>query len=361
MTRYYLCVSGVVIAFVMLWGAGAYFVDSPTISVPVEELKCMAFPAGAKIDWRSEGWAESRIGEWGIPAIPDIRRRRERKVILWGDSYVQGLQVSDDDKMAQILTTALKVRGYPFLAVSAGFAGQSAADYLTRIPVYENRLSDVTAHVVVIGHLEDLLPDQSSARYARFVSSPEYSIIEKPLLSISKRKALGYQWAVRLRANGLWSMIRRTNQLRPLRFRWGPLRGEGAACSRETGADAEKSFEYLARRFRASTRLPLILVYIPTIPRLEHNGWALADENAELAGKMTSIFQEAGWIVVNMEETFRHYFSSSLRPTRGFPNSKPGAGHLNKYGHRLVGEAIADVLDPLLEDITSRNKAAPSL
>jgi hypothetical protein len=68
--------------------------------------------------------------------VEDIRAIQRPKMILWGDSYVQALQVDDDRKMAQQINRILARDGNPpVFAVGEGQAGQSVADYLFGIRV----------------------------------------------------------------------------------------------------------------------------------------------------------------------------------------------------------------------------------
>lgn len=337
---------GIFVAGMILWILGAVFCNSPFILVPHEELQTMGYPAGSRIVWRTEGWGAGRFGKWWISAIPDIESRTEKKIILWGDSYVEAHQVDDGKRMAQQLTGLLNGCGETnFLAVSAGLSGQSVADYLTKIPVYEKMVPSICAHVIVIGQIEDFFPNHPPAHFSRFIATPEPHITPARLHRPSRVKWLVYQWGRRLRANGALSLLRNCSNGMNLRFSMGPL-SQNMTVRKEppSNMEIEQWFNFYAKAFRRTTDKPLILVYLPTVPRLEGNSWSFADENQGLADQMERVFTAAGWSVINMRDHFIQEFRSADLLPRGFPNSKPGAGHLNDVGHHLVADALAESL-----------------
>jgi hypothetical protein len=335
---------GIFAALALLWLAGAWFCNTPYILVSYPELQTVGYPEGSELVWRSEGNGKSRSGVWGGAAVPDIRTHLEPKIILWGDSFVEALQVDDDKKTAQQTTRLLSEKGRTnLLAVGAGVAGQSAADYLLRIPVYEKQIGPVIAHVVVVGQMEDLFPDQASARFSKFVSKPELSIIPAAPRNPSQAKQLIYRWGVKLHANGLLSVLRNSADGFNLRFKMGPVaKHRKEAQTTPSTSELDEWFRFLACRFRQATDKPLVLVYAPTVPRLEGNCWSLEDSDAETAARMETVFSENGWIVINMQKQFVRQSNTTGLSPRGFSNTRPGSGHLNEKGHRLVAETLAE-------------------
>lgn len=348
--------AGIAASIILLWLAGALFCNSPYILVPHADLKTMGYPEGSRLIWRSEGFGGSRFGKWGVAAISNICNRNEGKVVLWGDSFVEALQVDDDKKMAQQVSRLLVEKGQTnLLAVGAGLSGQSCADYLLKISVYEKQMSPVAAHVVVIGQIEDLFPDQPTALFARFVSKPDLHIVPTELYNPSRLKWQAYCWGSQSHANGLLSVLRSCSSGADLRFKMGPIKKVvQKEQNQKSAADLEVWFGFYAREFKLVTDKPLILVYVPTTPRLEGNRWILSDEDDDAARCMERIFRQQGWTVINMKDRFDVYFAGTGSVPRGFSNTQPGAGHLNEAGHRLVAEAVSDALADIVLPVNSR-------
>jgi len=340
-------IAAILVAMILLWIAGALFCNAPFIMVPHAALQTMGYPEGSRVVWRTEGWGTGRFGKWGVSGIPDIETRSEQKVVLWGDSYVEAHQVDDEKRTAHQLTQLLDLHGAgAALAVNAGFSGQSVADYPIKIPVYEKQMPPIAAHVVVIGQIEDFFPNDPPVYFSRFATDPEPQIIPAKLRDPSRLKWLIYRWGVRLHANGLISVLRNNADGFNLRFALGPVKKNvaGSDPGAPSAEELERWFSFYARKFRTVTEKPLFLVYLPTVPKLDGNGWSFVDEDEETAAQMERIFTVNGWTVINMKDRFVQNFESNGKLPRGFLNSKPGAGHLNETGHRLVAEALADFL-----------------
>lgn len=334
--------SGLLGALFSLWLAGVWFCDSPYILVPHPEIGGVGFPENSTIVWRSEGKGRSYYGKWGISAIADIRSCGPQKILFWGDSYVQAAQVDDEEKMAQKTTHLLRHAASDYVAVGLGLAGSSMPDYLYRIPNYEKMIPNIVAHVIIVGQLEDFLPNNPSARYSKFIEDLDgLRIKQYASQRPSRMKWNIYKWGTTLKANGILSVARKTVNSSGLRFHMGPVHhcSDGANNALKWKR-ATAYFEYFAQEFRRQTDKKLILVYLPTVPRIENNGIAMEDSDTELALRMEEIFTQYGWTVINMQESFTNHFMETGALPRGFSNSRPGLGHLNETGNKLVAEAI---------------------
>jgi len=101
-----------------------FFHDSIVPWVWNAEIHQYTHPAGHIHRMRSEGWGTTHLGRFGIAAIPDVTREHKKKVLIWGDSYVEAWQVDDQEKMAQSLTRIFDKHRLDWLAVGIGQAGQ---------------------------------------------------------------------------------------------------------------------------------------------------------------------------------------------------------------------------------------------
>jgi hypothetical protein len=121
-----------------------------------------------------EGDGVTQIGRYGVAAIPDVRDLKTDSVLLWGDSFVEAMQVDDDQKMAQVLTRSWNVAhpDSPLTAVGVGMRGWSFADIYFQIAKFEKLVPQVRAHFLVLEDINDLEPDQE-VRENRFVTSPD--------------------------------------------------------------------------------------------------------------------------------------------------------------------------------------------
>jgi len=99
---------------------------------------------------------------------------------------------------------------------------------------------------------------------------------------------------------------------------------------------------------RAYPDLPVILLLLPFVPRVD-TGTVVTDDpeyQRLLATIRSTIRRFPGWEVVDPLSAFRSLAERRTLP-RGFANSRPGTGHLNAVGHRVVGNLLADALGAL--------------
>lgn len=98
---------------------------------------------------------------------------------------------------------------------------------------------------------------------------------------------------------------------------------------------------------------PLLVVYAPRVPSLKNNQVITEDSYYELMADFANACRAEGVAFKNLAAEFVALYESEKILVRGFPNSRPGQGHLNQYGHRIAGQAIADCTSELLSDFYS--------
>lgn len=345
---------GLVGAALLGYCGGRPFVDSILVRDLDAELGMVTFRPGQTIRWRSEGGADTLVGPHGLPGWEP--NGAEYRIVLWGDSQVEGLCVADRDKLHQqvIDQVAWYDSGLPFTCdcLPLGRSGTDARDWRDGMPAAD-RLWNPKLHVWVVTDLEDLtalgqpdLPRNTtwSAPSSRWIRLAQRLRAEVPVAIVRKR--------LRDPDGGGW---------RTLDFSVGPrgtaaptafespalateadglaanesLTGDEAAIDTATIAAVEAvASEYAGR---------LLLVYAPATPRI-HNGW-LPDHPDD--ARFESIFRRlaAGGIeVLDLRPDFRQLWDRYRIPARGFHNGTPGLGHLNPAGNGLIARRIVAAL-----------------
>lgn len=95
---------GLAIATAGAWVWSAPFVRSVVVYVPDEVLGTHVAKSGQVYRFRDEGWADTRFGRHGLVGIDDVAVVPGPKVAIWGDSFVVGYQVADEEKVASRVT-----------------------------------------------------------------------------------------------------------------------------------------------------------------------------------------------------------------------------------------------------------------
>jgi hypothetical protein len=329
-----------------LMGAGAwYWLDSidPYVLDPV--LGRLVPPPGHRHRFRSEGWAVTEYGRLGIAGIPDLSTISAPKVAIWGDSFVEGMHVPDRYKLAQQFTQIWQARHTTRLVgVGIGGGDRSVADYYHLIPRYES-VSPWICHCIVLASLRDVCPDEQSFR-----SLPEFQLVESRrsqpwpgLRHWLKRWHLDFLWGP------LWSLAgKKQNPLtrNRIRFQPGPRPADGDRQSpRDLAQLADPAaWEFLLSALKMQTQRPILFVYIPRVPAIEHGRVIWTAPEADQVPLFSACCQRHGIGFLDLSQSFVDYNRQTGRFPRGFANSIPGRGHLNRHGHWLTALAICEYL-----------------
>lgn len=60
-----------------------------------------------------------------------------------------------------------------------------------------------------------------------------------------------------------------------------------------------------------------------------------------------STCEDLGIVFVDMTDSFKDLYATEHQLAHGFINTAVGSGHLNKYGHRVIAEKLAEVIQGL--------------
>lgn len=106
--------------------------------------------------------------------------------------------------------------------------------------------------------------------------------------------------------------------------------------------------EFLERAANISKEagVELILVYQPT-QTLNADGTLQYGYSQENRDKFVSLCEEKGISFLNMTEAFDILYEKEHILAHGFSNSEIGEGHLNRYGHAVIAEIIANKIQEL--------------
>ena len=173
-------VLGLLFSFFGIWLAGAFFCNDVNID---------ALSPGDVYQHRSEGWADTCIGEFGSVGSFGIYDNAKPKLIFLGDSFVEALQVSDDQKMSHQLSLIARGQDSVLVGVSVAHSGMSMADYYFKIRDVEKHFSKVESYCIILGQFEDTLPNQEIARYSQFSGElRNFAFNEKTISKVEGKK-----------------------------------------------------------------------------------------------------------------------------------------------------------------------------
>ncbi len=290
--------------------------------------------------WRSEGYADSRIGPLGMPGKTSLQSNADGgpRIALWGDSQAEGVCVSDREKLFAQTEQIGECQVFPLAR-----SGEDAADWVTQMPKVETELGiDMHAFLIVD------LPDLSAATGAP-VDPPDPGDIAQANAAIAARLPAFVIQAARHVLTESDGTTRRE-----LRFTLGPVTKDADSSEAEPGAGApldaptwgvrtaDWSRSLLA--VRSASELPIVILYAPIVPQI-YRGRVIMDDphEAEFAA-MSAAAKSIGLIVVDARPSLRDRARQGSWP-HGFHNGVIGNGHLNAAGNAAVAELLVEAVE----------------
>lgn len=337
-------------------------------------------PAGKLYRWRSEGYADSSIGPLGMPGRTSpliqgdqdgLERRSESlggsdpvsdgkivnraseargkrtKIALWGDSQVEGVCVSDHEK---IFACAERLGAFDVFPLAR--SGQDAADWLTQMSAVEAELQ-IDLHVFFVSDLEDLLSVDKAP-----LAPPSFDE------EVNAKSAIS-AWLPAFVIQGARYLLTEADGAtrRRLRFTVGPVRNdsdgddsdgdtldskyqERSVKGKSRDLAQSQSWDQTFEIIRRATRLPVIIFDAPVTPQVIDGQVRVMTEKDPVYLAMRDSAQRNGlWVV-----TARDSLLASARQghwPHGFHNGQFGVGHLNATGNAVVASVLAEAMNPM--------------
>jgi lysophospholipase L1-like esterase len=329
---------GLGLSCALVWLAGALLLDTvQPVTLDPAVNRSVSLP-GTVSRTRSEGFSSSHVGEHGIRGLPGGKLPPGPKVVFWGDSFVEAVQVDDSERMAQVFSSLAQASGLPLSGVGIGTGGDTLIDCIVKAPDFVPVLGPVRLHVFFLGRISDVLPDAPRPCRAAFLSHPEPHILRNdcPPTDLALRLAPTVR---RLELSWAFSMYQKLRNLR-LRLAPGPAVAAPKPAKQAADMDLSSLWDYLIGQTRRASSPDILFVYAPAIPAISRGQAVYEDSEAATATGFADACHRNGVGFINLGPSFTLHFRATGRLPKGFFNTPPGTGHLNEDGHRMVAEAV---------------------
>ena len=91
-----------------------------------------------------------------------------------------------------------------------------------------------------------------------------------------------------------------------------------------------------------------IIVFDPTV-YVDGQGKAYTETDAGCLAAFESVCAEHGIVFVDLTDAYTGEYAESCQLPYGFANTTPGAGHMNRVGHRLFAQEVYETIKALEE------------
>lgn len=332
------------------WGERAHLrVFDPVIG------RCVNCPGWTED--RREGGAVTFVGKHGINLIPDISAIPTRKLAIVGDSFVEAFQVHDNAKMQSRFNAAWPAaHEEELLAFGLARSASGVADYYFEIPVLNEIAAPIGAYAIVVAQIKDLYPvdilDPGEVD-SKFYAYPAPHFERNARKDCQPRS----KWLIAsTRTDFLLPLTRtlRRKGIESLRFTPGPLPVAVAEDETAVPPPPVEAWEFMVSELKRVAGRALVFVYLPAVPTLSDGSVSFADPYADRVDAFAAVCRAKGVDFINMADRFNAFYLHSRKFPRGFPDTLPGEGHLNEYGHELVADMLLEYseehLDAILAD-----------
>ena len=335
--------SAFVLSIALSWVIGAFALSSPTLRFFDERLgKTVPIPGSSTL-MRSEGRATTTFGKHGLSEVDWMNASNGLpNVILWGDSYVQALQLDESLKMNHVAETLLNRKCN---VIAIGDSGYSVADYYFLMPRYKGVIPDSMLNLIFLGGINDVLPENPSALFSqvRLDEGASALVWEKrsdkhlvtPELGVDANLARPFFFRL---------LARKIRNSLPPRLYRTEISRKSESESKKLPALIDRFWDLMLRDMKQASDHPLAFLYAPHVPNLELAGLSLEDPEAEVASRFALACKRNNVPFYDLSDSFRTAFETDHSFARGFENTRLGFGHLNAKGHELAGALIADVI-----------------
>jgi hypothetical protein len=324
------------LSLVPLWLLGAIFLTSPTVCRWDDSLGLPIPVAGTCKQEREENWNSFIFGQLGLEKN-DAERLASAEVLIFGDSYIEADMVSPQERMQNKLSEM----GIP--AVGIGVSGNSCVENYHLMGIYNKLVPNVTTNVILIADITDILPPERTTDFLSLKPAYPFRKIEGRLGEISYY----------LRLMAFRNLLKKAKMAchNCLDWQGNHWRDNVTNIESKECLDTSHYEEYWRNMLSAlKNQAPngrLMIVYVPIVPSIQDNSLSTSNDDAEIIRRFSKVcvdFNLIGGGLIDISPRLCDYASCTRRLPRGFFNTKPGAGHLNGDGHRLVANAISEVL-----------------
>ncbi|MFK7802254.1 MAG: hypothetical protein AB8G95_11520 [Anaerolineae bacterium] len=316
------------------------FVESPPFSYGYDE-DWGYYPAeGTFLIWGSEGYGINYFADHGEQQT--ISNEGQNIVVL-GDSHTESHQVAYTDNFVSVAESILMKKGLAFNLRNHGKAYSSVADYVYLAPVVKGLYSPevVVLQLSVQDFFKHEVYDKNKINH--FVSQKdELKLVHNP-------PPFNDHWLGQLMQNTVL-LVQGTKRQRLFSEASKPPAQAGGESAPIALDVIDTQLEMLREAYADVEVIIVLLPYAPTV-----QGDQFVSEEVEFTDLLEHFSKIEEWKIVDPSGEFTELMETSGRLPRGFSNSLPGIGHLNEYGHQIVGEILAAQIEQITVKTTTQN------
>ena len=328
--KYLISLAGIVITVFIV---GIFLAPAP-VARSYDSSLLLKVPMANSSAWRfTEGYAISRFGKHGFNAY--LPENSASRIYLHGDSYVEALQVSDDNKPDAVMTRFYNenpvVYGY-------GRSGTGLPSFIVHARECERAFGKPLCHVFFVTSISSDIFDDSGVDF----------VWEKEVLKTNPNAAFD---SMRDKSARIFNQLHLNfiSSAGQLFSTWlAGLNRQNTLSKKNSGTTGDESLKLrqqiqrLVSEMKKGIEAPCVIAYCPFVPSIANGEICQINEDSANAILFREIVEHNGFQWVDTTPAMLELFKTQGVFARGFANcSKPGNGHLNKNGIDAVFTYVA--------------------
>jgi hypothetical protein len=280
---------------------------------------------------RRENWNITHFGKYGLEEH-DSKKINSKKpqIIIFGDSYVEAYMIPWEQRLQnQINNTNINMFG-------VGISGIGSPEFYELIKHYKSIFHNSILNIILLTNVNDIFPQKSNS----------FLDIKPQLRSITSRQRLTkIEYKFKLFS---FYRLRKTLGINHLNFSIIKKQKIESKITKKINNSNDLNYywdEMLEAMKSNSPYENLLFVYVPTVPRIHHNKLDFIDDSSDVAMAFQKACKEKNVGFINLQDNEIQYYLENKSFCRGFPLSRPGEGHCNADGHRLIAQAIEEYIN----------------
>ena len=302
----------------------ALFVGALPVARIFDEKLGMVVPLdGSEVVRFSEGGARSRFGAHGFnPVVAGKIHDVGQKVFLYGDSFVEALQVADEAKPDAVMT-----RNFNGAAITFGIgrSGAGLKSFIKRAGCYELAFGRPVCHVFFVASVRDDL-------FHDYGAEP-----------VGEKQLEFSNFVNRFHLNGMLAAYTAGQSLIKAELNFIPGRQVAFNSRARAEKDVAAVTHVIVGEIKTKVSAPVLIAYCPNVPQMRRGEISFENEEDKESQIFKNIVEASGIDYFDVTPALESLWRERHLFARGFANAGgPGSGHLNEEGIEAVFALIAN-------------------
>jgi lysophospholipase L1-like esterase len=307
------------------------------------------FAPYGKVVHSSEGYAKFVLDEEGYNNEEKLLQKDGHLVVVLGDSFTEAFQVPREDNFCSQSIQMLNKADQSWVIYNMGISGNSIANYIAYGNSIINKFNP--DYIVLVVTSDDFTTDALNTSKNCYIVKNDsgfaiaYESGKKKKLKEMKDSFVAFSPLTGLTYVQFSSLLPKllASENKPFL----PSSGYIEKSNKETD-NGNKYIDLISWEFDKLHNIygdKLVLLYLSSAPYIDSNGTVSFNEsplNTQIKNIAKEICKNRNIHYIDSRDDFNLAYTESKLFPRGFSNSKPGSGHLNYLGHKILADKLAE-------------------